>query len=228
MQAPPFALHRLGRVPYREALAWQRATAAAVRTGAASDALAMLEHPPVYTLGAGAGRGHVVAPASDPRMQRAEIVRSDRGGDVTFHGPGQLVLYVIANLRRRGLRPLDHVRRLEAAVVGALAQFGIRGRTVAGRPGVWIGPRKIAALGVSVRGGVTMHGAALNVTNDLAWFGAIVPCGLHGLGVTSMACELPAAPAMADVHAAAAAAFGEAYDAAMLTAAGTEEQTHGD
>ena len=112
-------------------------------------------------------------------------------------------------------------------MVETLAAFGVHGHTVKGRPGVWIGPRKIAALGVSVRGGVTMHGAALNVANDLSWFNAIVPCGLHGLGVTSMERELADAPPMRDVMNAAASAFAEAFEADVQPATLALEPAHG-
>ena len=212
---------------YRDALDWQQRTAAAVRTESSADALALLEHPAVYTMGARGGQDHMLLSNDDLRGRGAELVMTDRGGDITFHGPGQLVLYAIINLRRRMLRPVDHVRRLERTIVETLAAFDVHGRTVKGRPGVWIGPRKIAALGVSVRGGVTMHGAALNVANDLAWFNAIVPCGLHGLGVTSMKRELVDAPPMSDVMDAAASAFADAFEADVQPAALTMEPAHG-
>ena len=212
---------------YRDALDWQQRTAAAVRAESSADALALLEHPAVYTMGARGGQDHMLLSNDDLRGRGAELVMTDRGGDITFHGPGQLVLYAIINLRRRMLRPVDHVRRLERTIVETLAAFDVHGRTVKGRPGVWIGPRKIAALGVSVRGGVTMHGAALNVANDLAWFNAIVPCGLHGLGVTSMKRELVDAPPMSDVMDAAASAFADAFETDVQPAALTMEPAHG-
>ena len=227
MSAPPVHLYDLGYMAYRDALAWQHRTAAAVRGESSADALALLEHPPVYTMGARGGQNHMLASDDDLHDRGAELIMTDRGGDITFHGPGQLMLYAILNLRRRMLRPVDHVRRLERTIVETLAAFGIQGRPIKGRPGVWIGPRKIAALGVSVRGGVTMHGAALNVTNDLAWFNAIVPCGLHGLGVTSMARELGTAPPMGAVMEAAATAFAAAYQADVHPAAPALETAHG-
>ena len=227
MSISPVHLHDLGCMSYRDALDWQQRTAAAVRAESSADALALLEHPAVYTMGARGGQDHMLLSNDDLRGRGAELVMTDRGGDITFHGPGQLVLYAIINLRRRMLRPVDHVRRLERTIVDTLDSFDICGRTVKGRPGVWIGPRKIAALGVSVRGGVTMHGAALNVANDLAWFNAIVPCGLHGLGVTSMKRELVDAPPMSDVMDAAATAFADAFETDVHPAALTMEATHG-
>jgi lipoyl(octanoyl) transferase len=227
ISASPVHLYDLGCVSYRDALDWQYRTAALVRTESSSDALALLEHPPVYTMGARGGQDHMLLSTDDLRGRGAEVVMTDRGGDITFHGPSQLVLYAIINLRRRMLRPVDHVRRLERTMVETLAAFGVHGHTVKGRPGVWIGPRKIAALGVSVRGGVTMHGAALNVANDLSWFNAIVPCGLHGLGVTSMERELADAPPMRDVMNAAASAFAEAFEADVQPATLALEPAHG-
>ncbi|MCY3748345.1 MAG: lipoyl(octanoyl) transferase LipB [Chloroflexi bacterium] len=215
----PVDLYDLGNMAYRDALDWQQAKAAEVRAEISADALALLEHPPVYTMGARGGDDHMLLSEDDLRERGADLIVTDRGGDMTFHGPGQLVLYAVLNLRRRSLRPVDHIRRLECTVLNTLTAFGLRGRTVKGRPGVWIGSLKIAAIGVSVRGGVTMHGAAINVTNDLTWFNAIVPCGLHGLGVTSMARELENAPRMSDVMAAAAAAFAEVYQADVVPAA---------
>ena len=218
----PVDLFDLGHMAYRDALDWQQAKAAEVRAEVTADALALLEHPPVYTMGARGGDDHMLLSGDALQARGADLIMTDRGGDITFHGPGQLVLYAVLNLRRRCLRPVDHVRCLERTVLDTLAAFGLRGRTVKGRPGVWIGSRKIAAIGVSIRGGATMHGAALNVSNDLTWFNAIVPCGLHGLGVTSMARELGNAPLMGDVMAAAAAAFAEVYQADVRPAAAME------
>ena len=223
----PVDLFDLGHMAYRHALDWQQTKAAEVRAEISADALALLEHPPVYTMGARGGDDHMLLSGDALQARGADLIMTDRGGDITFHGPGQLVLYAVLNLRRRCLRPVDHVRCLERTVLDTLADFGLPGRTVKGRPGVWIGPRKIAAIGVSIRGGTTMHGAALNVTNDLTWFNAIVPCGLHGLGVTSMARELGSAPPMGDVMAAAAAAFAEVYQTDVLPAVAVMESVSG-
>lgn len=224
---PPVELHDLGRMAYRDALDWQQAKAAEVRAEISADALALLEHPPVYTMGARGGDDHMLLSGDDLQSRGADLIMTDRGGDMTFHGPGQLVLYAVVNLRRRCLRPVDHVRCLEGTILETLSAFGMHGRTVKGRPGVWIGSRKIAAIGVSIRGGATMHGAALNVTNDLTWFNAIVPCGLHGFGVTSMTRELGSAPLMGDVMAAAAAAFATVYQTDVFPAAAAMEPVGG-
>ncbi len=223
----PIELFDLGHMAYRDALDWQQTKAAEVRTEISADALALLEHPPVYTMGARGGDDHMLLSGDALQARGADLIMTDRGGDMTFHGPGQLVLYAVLNLRRRLLRPVDHIRRLECTVLDTLTAFGMHGQTVKGRPGVWVGSRKVAAIGVSIRGGVTMHGAALNVTNDLAWFNAIVPCGLHGLGVTSMARELGSAPLMGDVMAAAAAAFAEVYQTDVRPAAPAMELVGG-
>ena len=223
----PVDLYDLGNMAYRDALDWQLAKAAEVRADISADALALLEHPPVYTMGARGGDDHMLLSGDALQAKGADLIMTDRGGDMTFHGPGQLVLYAVLNLRRRSLRPVDHVRCLERTVLDTLADFGLRGRTVKGRPGVWIGSRKVAAIGVSIRGGVTMHGAALNVTNDLAWFNAIVPCGLHGLGVTSMAREIGNAPLLSEVMAAAATAFAAVYQTEVLPAVRAMEPVGG-
>jgi lipoyl(octanoyl) transferase len=125
------------------------------------------------------------------------VVETDRGGDVTFHGPGQLVAYPILDLHARGLGPADYVRTLEACVIETLTRFGIAAERVAGRPGVWVdgGTAKLAAIGVRIRDGVSMHGVALNVSTDLEWFDAIVPCGIADATVTSMARVIGTAPA---------------------------------
>lgn len=180
-------------VPYHAALAWQHDTADLVRSDDHFEALALIEHAPVYTMGRRGGRAALLVPVE---MLRAPIVDTERGGDITWHGPGQLVGYPILNLRRRGLRAADYVRLLEAALIEALADLGVNADVAPGRPGVWVGSAKIAAIGVAIRGGVSMHGFALNVSPDLAWFEAITPCGLADATVTSLAAELPTPPSM--------------------------------
>lgn len=205
-------VHRPGVVSYEEALAWQQARAEAVRNGEASEALAVLQHPPVYTLGMRGERRHVLATPEALAARGARLVPTDRGGDVTFHGPGQLVAYPILDLRRRELGPATYVRMLEAVLIDTLARFGIEAGRVAGRPGVWVRGSKVAALGVRVRGGVSTHGVALNVTTDLGWFDAIVPCGIADAGVTSMARLLGAAPRHEAVEDAFIEAFARAFE----------------
>ncbi len=176
----------LGRVPYGEADELQRA----LLERAADDYLLLLEHPHVYTLGKSADPAHVLVP---PASVGADLVRTDRGGDVTYHGPGQLVGYPIVTLPewRAGQRDVvAYVRRLEAVLISALADFGIAARRDDGYTGVWVGGEKIAAIGVRVSRGRTRHGFALNVAPDLSMFDHIVPCGIPDRGVTSLAAQL--------------------------------------
>lgn len=185
----------LGRVAYAEASDLQRS----LHARAADDYLLLLEHPHVYTLGAVAKPEHVLVP---PASVGAEVARADRGGDVTYHGPGQLVGYPIVTLPewREGLRDVvAHVRRLEASLIAALADLGVGARRDARHPGVWVGDDKIAAVGVKVARGRTRHGFALNVDPDLSMFDYIVPCGIRDRGVTSIARVLGAAPELRDV-----------------------------
>ncbi|HEV7732576.1 MAG TPA: lipoyl(octanoyl) transferase LipB [Candidatus Binatia bacterium] len=173
-----------GRVPYGEALAWQE-TLLARRLAGGRDALLLLEHPPVYTLGRGADARHLGAAASGD----VEVVRVGRGGQVTYHGPGQLVGYPILGLR--ALKPDVHwyVRSLEQVLIDALAELGIAAARREGLTGVWVEHRKIASIGVGLRRWVTWHGFALNVGRDLRGFDAITPCGIDGVRMTSVACE---------------------------------------
>ncbi len=188
-----------GRVPYAEALALQRAAHAARREGTGPDVLLLLEHAPVVTLGPRTGEGDLVVPEEALRDRGVEVVRTDRGGGITFHGPGQVVAYPILDLRAWGLGPRDYLRFLEGLVIGVLAEFGLEGRTVEGRTGVWAGDGKVCALGVRVAGGVSMHGLALNVATDLSAFEAIVPCGIRDASVASLHRLLPAPPSVAEV-----------------------------
>jgi len=201
----------LGRVPYGEADELQRA----LLERAADDYLLLLEHPPVYTLGKSADPAHVLVP---PASVGADLVRADRGGDVTYHGPGQLVGYPIVTLPewRAGQRDVvAYVRRLEAVLIAALADLGVQAGRDDGYTGVWVGDEKVAAIGVRVSQGRTRHGFALNVDPDLSMFGHIVPCGIADRGVTSLAARLGAAPTMQQVVDAVTARFAEhfPYDA---------------
>ncbi len=179
-------LYRPGTLSYDDAWRWQRDTADAVRNGA-PEVVAILQHPPTYSFGRRIRPEHLLVDPETLRARGASLVESDRGGDVTFHGPGQVVSYPILDLRRRNLGAADYVRLLEQTMIGALQRMGVRAGTVFGRPGVWVGDAKIGAIGVRVQGGVTTHGFALNVDPDLSWYDAIVPCGLAGAGVTSLA-----------------------------------------
>jgi len=175
---------RCGRVPYEIALAWQEALVAR-RLDGGPDVLLVLEHPPVYTLGRGADARFLGAAAEGD----IPVVRVGRGGQVTYHGPGQLVGYPIVGLR--DLRPdvRWYVRGLEEVLISALADLGIAAERRPGLTGVWVGPRKIGSIGVAIRRWVTWHGFALNVAPDVSGFAAITPCGIDGVVMTSVARE---------------------------------------
>ena len=180
-------LLRLGRVEYAAAWELQRRLVEARRAGEVGDVLILLEHPHVYTLGRRADESHVLVGEAGLAALGASLFRIDRGGDVTYHGPGQLVGYPILDLKRRGADVHRYVHDVEEVIVRTLADFGIAGGRLAGYPGVWVGDEKVAAIGVKVAHWVSSHGFALNVDPDLSYFGHIVPCGLHDRGVTSIA-----------------------------------------
>jgi lipoate-protein ligase B len=204
----------LGLVPYREALALQERRVAERAAGLADDALLLLEHPPVLTAGRGTAPGSLLADPATLAGHGLEVVPVARGGDVTWHGPGQLVGYPVCHFDRHGRDLHRFLRGLEAALIRVLNRWGIEAHPSEGRTGVWVGERKIASIGIAVRRWVSYHGFALNVDPDLGHFGLIHPCGLRGVRMTSMAAELGAAPPMAEVREAAAAAVADAlgYD----------------
>ncbi|HXK33562.1 MAG TPA: lipoyl(octanoyl) transferase LipB [Dehalococcoidia bacterium] len=186
----------------------QRRIADEVREGAAP-ALILLEHPHTYTLGVRGKQQHVLASEGLLRSRGAKVVRTDRGGDVTYHGPGQLVGYPILDLRALGLGPAAYVSLIEDALIAALRAFGISGCRSDLNRGVWVDGAKAAAIGVRISRGITTHGFALNVNTDLSYFEHIVPCGLPGVRVTSMA-ECRGVPLdLAAVEVAVAQAFAE-------------------
>lgn len=201
----------LGRVPYRPTWELQDELAERRRRREIGDRLLLLEHDPVYTIGRGGDLANMLATPERLTELGAELVRIDRGGDVTFHGPGQLVAYPIVELRD----PLDlrrYVRALEAAVIGTAAAFGVEADRVEGRPGVWVdGRRKLAAVGVRVKRGVTTHGLALNVSTNLAWFSEMIPCGIPDCEVTSLERETGATVEMAAVAGEMAAQLATAF-----------------
>jgi lipoyl(octanoyl) transferase len=171
--------------PYEEAVAAMEKRAAAIFEGVASELVWLLEHPPLYTAGTSAKPSGLLDPGRFP------VHRAGRGGQYTYHGPGQLVAYVLLDLNKRGRDVRLHVRRLEGWIIAALAGYGIEGERRDGRPGIWVrsGGRdeKIAAIGVRVSRWVTYHGASINVRPDLSHFAGIVPCGIEDAGVTSIA-----------------------------------------
>ena len=185
---------RLGLTPYGEALELQRALAQARIAGRLpQDVLLLLEHPPVVTLGRTAKAEHVASPEL-LHARGVEQFETERGGDVTFHGPGQLVGYPIIDLKRQRQDLHWYLRQVEEALIRALGELGISAGRNAGRTGVWTGGRKIASIGVHARDWVTWHGFALNVTTDLSYFDLIVPCGIADVVMTSVARELGTTP----------------------------------
>jgi len=200
---------------YGEALELQRRLARARMAGRAPDVLLLVEHPPVITYGRGARPEHLLAAPEELRRRGVGLFEVERGGDVTYHGPGQLVGYPILDLHGYGLDVHLHLRRIEGALIGALATAGLRAGVSPGRTGVWVGDRKIASIGVHVSRWVTWHGFALNVCTDLRDFDLIVPCGLPGVQMTSLAAELGRHVTVAQMEPALLAAFGEAFGAAM-------------
>jgi len=184
--AAPLHLIELGTVPYRDAWALQQRLVAQRAEGRIGDTVLLVEHPPVFTLGRRATEEHVLLDAGQRAAQGIDLVAVDRGGDVTYHGPGQLVVYPV--LRLAGSRHVvDFVRALEQVAVEALARLGVTGTCREGLTGVWVGRDKLVAIGVRVGvGGITSHGFALNVDPDLTHFNGIIPCGLASEGVTSL------------------------------------------
>lgn len=177
-------LRRWGLVPYQETwLAMQRFTDE--RTSDTPDEIWWLEHPPVYTVGRN-GRGR-------PSRDDVPLVLTDRGGDITYHGPGQVILYVLVDLHRLGIGVRELVDRLEAATIDTLGEWGIAAQRRPGAPGVYVQAAKIAALGLRIRRGCSYHGLALNVAMDLQPFSSITPCGLEGIDVVQVADFVPAA-----------------------------------
>ena len=207
----PIVARWLGRIEYREVHALQRRLAGDRADGRIGDQLLLLEHPPVLTLGRNADPAHVLAGPDVLRGRGIEVIHVERGGEVTYHGPGQLVAYPIVGLAGRGLMIRPFVRALEAALVATCAAHGVAAARREGHPGCWCDPdgddpRKIGALGLRVERGVTYHGIALNVTVDLADFALIDACGMPGVASTSIAAELgdlAAAPSTASVERAA-------------------------
>ncbi|TMD51956.1 MAG: lipoyl(octanoyl) transferase LipB [Chloroflexi bacterium] len=176
----------LGSVPYRRAWDLQRSLVESVRAGATGDTLLLLEHPHVYTLGRKGTADHVLWDEAERSRRGVELLWSDRGGDATYHGPGQLVGYPILDLARQELDLLVYLRMLEQSLIDYLAALGIASGPVPGLTGVWVGDAKVAAIGVKSNGGVVSHGFALNLTTDLDYFGGIVPCGLPDKEATSV------------------------------------------
>jgi lipoyl(octanoyl) transferase len=217
-----------GQLDYSTAWEWQKRLVDEQTTAAGHDRLLLLEHQPVYTLGRNGRLENLLLNEQQRAQAGIELFRVDRGGDITYHGPGQLVGYPILNLRRvyrvaAADRPdlRRYVRDVEQIMIQTVAAFGIEARRYDGFPGVWVataaGLRKIAAIGIKVnRRGITSHGFALNVAPNLSHFAGIVPCGISGHGVTSLAALLPRPPALNEVIAPLTAAFADILQVQLL------------
>jgi lipoate-protein ligase B len=213
---------------YGEALELQRSIARDRISGTIpQDVLLLVEHPPVVTLGRASKEKHLVASPEFLQSQGVELFEVERGGDVTFHGPGQLVGYPIIDLKRHRQDLHWYLRRIEQALIDALADYGIPGERNAKYTGVWARGKKIASIGVHARDWVTWHGFALNVTTNLSYFDLIVPCGIDGVVMTSIARELGAEEtSMHDVQERVTAKFADAFDlTAVITPRSTLLQT---
>lgn len=206
------AVTHLGVEPYLPVLALQHRLVALRQAGEIDDALLLLEHTPVITLGRRGDAGHILAPPEALAREGIAVHRVERGGDVTYHGPGQLVGYPIVHLPSFGLGASEYMHRLEDVLAAALAEWGLRTHRREGIIGIWVGDNKIAALGVRIAKGVTYHGFALNVAPEMRHWATIVPCGITDGGVTSMAQELGVAPALSAVRARVVYHLAEAFD----------------
>lgn len=224
-------LLQLPRLPYTEGLRLMRELIAARQANTIGDTLLLLEHPPVLTLGRNATRANILATEHDLARRSVEVHEINRGGDITYHGPGQLVGYPIFHLRgdlpgKKGphLGPVDFVRLMEQALILTCKDFGVPAQRICKRTGVWthsggaIPEKKIAAIGIHVSRAVTSHGFALNVTTDLRDFDWIIPCGITDRGVTSLEVESPrtSSPTLAEAADATARNFGRVFHRQIL------------
>ncbi len=211
-----------GRVPYATAYRAMHDLAPRRAAGDVPDVLALLEHPPVFTAGRRTDQSHLLLAEAEIARAGAELHHVDRGGSVTFHGPGQLVGYPVIHL---GAAPdvIAYLRTIEEAVIRACGDLGVEVGRSPGHTGVWAGRQKVCAIGVKVTRGVTLHGFALNCTTDLAWFGGIVPCGLPDRGVTSLSELAGREIRVAEALPAVAARFAEVFARRLIPAPATED-----
>jgi len=210
----PIEVRRLGTVPYGEALALQRALVEERKAGRIPDLLLLLQHPPVITLGVrgDGGRSNIIATRDRLTELGIEVFETVRGGDVTYHGPGQIVGYPIVDLKPDRCDVHVYVRDLEDVMIRVCADYGLSASRVQGLTGTWVGSEKIGAIGVRISRWVTSHGFALNVTTDLAGFDLIVPCGITDRGVTSLSALLGRDVAMPEVEAAVVTHFAAVFE----------------
>jgi lipoyl(octanoyl) transferase len=218
------AVERLGLIDYSEAIVVQAELHGRRVRDEIGDTLLLLEHPHVYTIGRRGARGDVLWDADSLRERGVDVVETDRGGQVTYHGPGQLVGYPIIDLGPGG-DLVKYVRRLEDVMVGTLSRFGVSSQGDPANTGAWVGSAKIGAIGVRVTRNVTKHGFALNVCPDLSYFAGIVPCGITDKGVTSMAVELGRVIPVAEVAVIVADQFAGVFGYPAGSAASAAPQT---
>jgi lipoate-protein ligase B len=181
-QIDQIIIHDLGQRPYQEVWDYQKEIQAKRIAGEIEDTFLMVEHEPVYTLGKNANENHLL----QSRDQSVDVFNIERGGDITFHGPGQFVGYPILDLSNYKKSVSWYMRTLEQIIIDTVSEFGIEAKRIEGLTGVWVGDEKIAALGVRIRRWVTMHGFSINVNTDLTFYDGIIPCGIFDHGITSM------------------------------------------
>ena len=214
----PLEVRHLGVVPYADAVELQRALVEERRAGRVPDLLLLLEHPHVITMGAKreASRSHLVATPERLAERGVELRESGRGGDITYHGPGQLVGYPILDLRPDRCDVHKYVRDLEEVMIRSAADFGLTAGRIDGLTGAWVGADKLGAIGVRISRWITSHGFAFNVMTDLDYFKLIIPCGITSGGVTSLSRATGRAVRMTDARAAIATRFGDVFGRQVL------------
>jgi lipoyl(octanoyl) transferase len=214
----PLEVRRLGVMPYADALALQRQLVEERRAEAVPDLLLLVEHPPVLTLGVrgDGGRSHILATPEALAASGIEVFETGRGGDITYHGPGQIVGYPIINLKPDRCDVHRYVRDLEEVLIRVAADYGISAKRIEGLTGVWVGEEKLAAIGVRISRWITSHGFALNHITSLSHFDLIVPCGIADRGVTSLA-KLGCSAGRVEVEERIAHHFGEVFERSKYT-----------
>ena len=215
---PPLACLELRTLGYDEAFREQVRRRDACIEHSGPECLMLVEHTPTLTIGRSGDRRDVLVDADALSKRGVTVVETNRGGEVTYHGPGQLVVYPILDLRRRGRDLHRYLRDLEAWLVALCQTYGVPAHADSPHTGVWVEDRKIASIGIAVRHWVAYHGVALNVTTDMTQFGVIVPCGLHGVAMTSLERELGTAPPLAEVADRAARSFADYFEMELAPA----------
>jgi len=202
----------LGIVQYGDGLLLQQTAVEKLRSGEGREQLLLLEHPHVFTLGRGADSSNILADSHELESNSVEVHETGRGGDVTYHGPGQLVGYPVVDLKPDRCDVHRYVRDLEEVLIRTIAEFGVSGARIPGLTGVWVGNEKIGAIGVRIARWITSHGFALNVNTDLSFFRMIVPCGIADKGVTSLSKLIGREIGLHDVADITAQKFAEVFD----------------